>query len=765
MTKRVLFFLIAVAFSVCCYGQYMFYPEYNIKVKEAGIEKTLAWCGGFNNPQFAMADLNRDGLKDLVVFENYKGVKTFLNKGTATTPDYRYYPAYEKNFPAVYQYLVLADYNCDNIADLFEQGTTGFMVYKGYYNTANQLCFTYYQELFYTNDRRTGGPANAFNNPSDIPAIVDVDNDGDLDFLSFNILGGFINYYKNLRVENGLPCDSIKIALKDNCWGKVYQGYYRTHFLGRTCDNSSLMRTTGSASKPTHTGNTLCLFDWDMDGDYDCLDGSVSFAQMTFLKNGKREYGLAIDTIVWQDTFWQSGGKTVNIPLWPAAFNIDIDQDGKKDLLIAPNTPNTSENYNCIWFYKNYTTTGFPDWRFQSDTFLIDKALDAGSNAYPMLFDFNKDGKLDLFIGSDGYYMPATGNKESRMLYLQNTSTGGAGSFDLQRRNFLNLDTFHFRGIAPAVGDLDGDAKTDLLIGHTDGTMSFFKNIATSNAVPPVWVISQLQVTDVTGTVINADGNAAPFIYDVDRDGKPDLVIGNNYGTIQYYRNVSTGSGVFRLQLVNKELGHIKCDANQVLGCYSTPFIGKLDSATGRDYLLLGSNSGNLYKFDGIATGDTTLTYSLLDSQFSFIDSLHNRYNNPGLFSGVYANLRNAPTIGDIDGDGVLEMIVGTSTGGVNIYKRRLYDNSSVENTPQNLSINLFPNPAKDVLEVNYTYSNDNAKQVLIYDMYGRLLSQVDIPNGKTTASIDIASFANGIYICRIIGGGGIGTAQFTVVH
>lgn len=341
-------------------AQISLYQEDNsIKVYAYGNERPLAWCGGFNNPQFSMGDLNHDGLKDLIVFTPWTGIQTFINKGTAGSPDFRYEPDYATNFPPIYDYLILEDYNCDNIPDLFHQGGSGFSVYRGYYNSYNQLCFTYYQDLYYSNDIYAGGYANAFNNPGDIPSIADVDQDGDLDFISYNITGGAINLYRNMQVELGLPCDSIHIALKDRCWGKVYQGFYRTHMLAYSCDNSGLR--SSSTTKKTHSGNTPCLFDWDMDGDYDYLDGSISFNEMTFLKNGRKETGAGIDTMIMQDTTWQSGGKAINIPIWPAAFNIDVDGDGKRDIVVAPNGGNASENYKCIWYYQNLSTPGSPN--------------------------------------------------------------------------------------------------------------------------------------------------------------------------------------------------------------------------------------------------------------------------------------------------------------------------------------------------------------------------------------------------------------------
>jgi len=759
--KRILLLVSLLYIYQISIAQLRYYPENNIQFTVAGRPLTLANCGGFNNPQFAMADLNRDGLKDLVVFENGKGIRTFLNKGTTAAPDYRFYPQYALNFPPIYQYLVLADYNCDNIPDLFHQGVTGFSAYKGYYNASNQLCFTYYKDLFYTNDRRTGGPANAYNNPRDIPAIVDVDNDGDIDFLSYNVLGGFISYYKNLRVENSLPCDSIYIALKDNCWGKVYQGFYREHYLNRTCDNSSLLKPGGDA-KLTHTGNTLCLFDWDWDGDYDYLDGNVSFSEMTFLKNGRIENG-GNDSMVYQDTTWQAAGKQIFMPLWAAAFNIDIDQDGKKDLLIAPNTPGSSQNFHSIWFYKNYSTPRVPDWRFVSDSFLCDKTIDVGTASVPLLFDYYKDGKPDLIIGSDGFYQ-SSGLLKSKLTILKNTSTTGNPTFDLQTQNFLNIDSFNFRGAAPAAGDIDGDGKSDLVLGHTDGTLSYFKNMALTEGVVPDWRITQLQLTDMMGDTINVDGNAAPFIYDVDKDGKKDLVIGNNYGTIQYYRNVAATPGTLRLQLINKELGGAKVDPLQIFGSYSTPYIGRIDGS-GRDYLLMGSNSGNLYLYDSIASGDTTLTYPLVSGMYSYIDSTHNRYNSPGAMYGVYSDLRNAPTIGDIDGDGTYEMLVGNVYGGIKCYRLKPYDNTQVdyESLAQNLAI--LPNPASDAVQIQWQNVDNANLHIAVRNIQGQEVYTHKAQSTFGQTAIDVANWPSGVYFIYFQSGTQTYHHKLSVVH
>jgi type IX secretion system substrate protein/VCBS repeat protein len=742
-----------------------FQHDTTVKVFAYGREQTLAWCGGFNTPQFSMGDLNNDGLQDLVVFTPWIGVQTFINLGTVGNPNYRYAPEYAVNFPPVFDYLILADYNCDGVPDLFHQGNTGFSVYKGYYNDYSQLCFTFYTDLYYSNDRDAGGTVNAFNNPGDIPSIVDIDGDGDLDFIAYNIVGGQMNLYKNMQVELGLPCDSIHIELKDECWGKVYQGYYRSHQLGFECSNAGLARN--SAGKKTHSGNTPCLFDWDMDGDYDYLDGSISFNEMTFLKNGRKEAGSGPDSMVYQDTTWQSGGRQIEIPIFPAAFNIDIDQDGKKDIIVAPNGGNgSSENYNCIWYYKNLSTPGSPNWQFQSDSFLTDMTIDLGTAAYPALFDYNKDGKPDLFVGSDGYFQPS-GQLQSSISFYLNTSTEGHPSFTLQTRDFLGISSDNFKGTAPAFGDIDGDGIKDMVIGHSDGTVTYFKNMAASDAVAPDWQLKQLALTDLNGTIINVGGNAAPFIYDIDKDGKADLIVGNIYGYVQYYQNVSITPGTISLKLISTKLGNAKADPVHSYGNYSAPFIGPIDSS-GIDYLLLGSNSGNIYKYSGFQTGDTTATYTLLDTNYAFVDSTYNLYNHPGTSYGLYGDLRSTPVVGDIMGDGGHEMIVGNVRGGLEMYKYGVYTPPQPVikiKPPIAPTLKVFPNPARDELTIAWTGMTNPTLHITIIDVPGQVVYSSEIPASILQSRINVSRLAQGMYICIVQNGGNRYYGKFTVVR
>jgi Secretion system C-terminal sorting domain/FG-GAP-like repeat len=750
-------------------AQLTYQHDTTVKVFAYGHEQTLAFCGGFNTPQFSMGDLNHDGLQDIVVFEPWNSVRTFINKGTAGNPNYRYAPEYAINFPPIYGYLILSDYNCDGIPDLFHRGNSGFSVYKGYYNAYNQLCFTFYQELFYNNDLYAGGTANAYCNPGDIPSIVDIDHDGDLDFIAYDISGGWINLYKNMRVELGLPCDSIHIALKDRCFGRVWQGFFRTHSLARTCDNSHLLKQPGGEKK-THSGNTPCLFDWDMDGDYDYLDGSVSYNNMTFLKNGRIEAGSGPDSMISQDTLWQTGGKTIDIPIFPAAFNVDVDQDGKKDLLIAPNGGSGFLNYHNIWYYKNFSTVGTPDWRFQSDSFFTDKTIDLGTGAYPMFFDYDKDGKPDLFVGSDGYFQNPSGVLRSRISYYRNTSVTGAASFTLQTTDFLGIDSFGFKGAAPAFGDIDHDGKTDLIIGHTDGTLTYFKNVAAFDTVPPVWQLMQRKLTDINGDTINTTAYAAPFIYDIDKDGKKDLLIGDVFGNIEYYQDVATVPGTIALKLINMQLGHARADTTRFYGIKATPFIGKIDS-TGVEYLMIGSNSGNIYQYTGFQGGDTTAIYTMVNAHYAYIDTTYSLFTHPGTTYGIYDGLHTSITVGDINNDGNFYMFIGNNKGGLDNYKLKVYeppvpvDHTGINSVNENGKVLVYPNPVTDLLTISWSGVLQSDVQISFINMAGQTLYSTTSPTTTDHTALTVSMLPSGMYVCVLQSGVNRYYSKFTVIR
>ncbi|MBL7719382.1 MAG: T9SS type A sorting domain-containing protein [Flavipsychrobacter sp.] len=726
ITARAILTAIAAIFCQGAHAQFegqVYQSRTDISVWANGQERTLAWCGGFNNPQLAMGDLNNDGRQDLVIYEKFnRQVKTFINYGTPGNPDYRYDPRYALQFPQAAEYLILADYNDDNIPDLFERGLSGYEVWRGYYNGSNELCFTYYKALNYTNDSQTIGVVNAYVEPSDIPAVYDIDNDGDLDFVAFYAGGSRFYYYRNMRVEDGLPADSISIKLRDRCWGKSFQGFERTYTLAYPCSNAGLGRSAGGDTR--HTGNTLCLLDADGDGDADILNGNLSFSDIQFLVNGKAQGTTGTDSIVAQDTTW----KGYSNAQWPSAFALDIDQDGKQDVLITPHADLTSENYKTIAYYRNTGTSSSPVFTYQSDTFLVDKTIDAGTNSRPLFYDYDKDGKPDLIVGSDGYYQ--NGLLRSRLSYYRNTSTPGNPSFEFQSHDLVNVAALSLRGSSPAAGDLDGDGKDDLVIGQADGTLTMFTNTAASGSVQPIWANPVVKIQDVNPYIIDVGQAAAPLIYDIDQDGRPDLLIGNSLGYLSYYRNVNTTPGVLALELVNDQLGGVKTDPQVSFLGHCTPFIGKMDN-TNVDYLVSGSTSGTIYRFTGFQGGDTAVAYPMIDSAYSWITN---------------AGIRTAPAIADVDGDGWYEMVVGNQFGGLFLYRQ--WVNASAGDVVKHpaASVKIWPNPAAGYFDVSWSRVAEEVS-VTVVNSLGQVLYQRRGLSGESL-QVETSGWASGLYFC-----------------
>jgi hypothetical protein len=115
-----------------------------------------------------------------------------------------------------------------------------------------------------------------------------------------------------------------------------------------------------------------------------------------------------------------------------------------------------------------------------------------------------------------------------------------AGTFDsaetLKDRAGKPINVGHASSAFAA--DWDGDGKLDLLIGTLTGEVFFLANekkMAAPVFAAPVGVIAG-------GKPIKVNGDAAPVVADWDGDGKPDLIIGAEDGSVVWHRNTGTPS-------------------------------------------------------------------------------------------------------------------------------------------------------------------------------------------------------------------------------
>ncbi len=676
------------------------------------------WCGGVNATQLNLADLNQDGKKDLILFDINKNglLKTFLNIGVNGEIKYAYHPEFEKNFPKIDDYLLMLDYNCDGITDLFHKGVYGVSVFKGYYQN-NELKFNFYKDLFFPG---FNGPVNVYVQPSDVPSILDVDEDGDIDVLAFDVLGANLVFYRNMAIEDGLPCDTMKMTYFEKCWGKFYQGINRAVSTGITCKGSE-----GSNKKTRHTGNCIVHFDIDGDQDIDMVGGNISFDDVQVLYNGAST--LSADVIIDQDTLYNKNGHKVQMPTWPVPAHLDIDHDGDKDLLFSPHFENlNSANYHAVSFYKNTGTDLAPNFVYQHDSLLTPDMIDVGSNSYPTFFDFDKDGKKDLFIGTEGYLDNQTKNMISKLAYYRNTSTLGNISFELITKDFLNLSSQNLKGLFPTFGDVTGDGVDDLVMGNIHGSISVYKNFTNSSTVAPNFLYLTDSIPNITVT-----SYSMPVVFDFNEDGKTDLLVGNKAGTLAYYEDTSSNNNK-KLALKTISIGNFKAGADGQFFGYAAPFFGKMDN-TGKDFLVIGNIDGTLERYDSIKNNFGA--FNQVDSNYSMIQTTG----------------RSVPAIADIDGDGKYDMVVGNDLGGVSYYKQVLdvalglpYEHD------QEINCAFFPNPTNQFIQLilNEPIQTQEANLTL-YDICGRkMFTQQFIT--QTSQQFDIISLPAGLYLAEL---------------
>lgn len=711
-----------------------FNRDFSVPAVDEGGANRYAWAGGLNSCQFGEVDLDLDNTMDLVVFDRSGNrILPFINNGAPDSSDYDYSPEYVKNFPALHDWAIFRDYDADGKQDIFSYSVGGMAVYRNVSDTVLKfkMMVLLLNSYYYVNY------INIYVTDVDFPGIEDIDGDGDLDILNFFGLGVYVEYHKNLSMEKyGVP-DSLDYMLTEKCWGYFGESAYDNKLLLnlpcplKDCEGDG-PAVPVAGRNIEHTGSTFLLLDVNGDSLQDLVLGDVDYTSLKLLVNGGASDSAHM---VSQDTLFPTASHPIDLFSFPVASYLDIDNDGVKELMVSPFDPSPiiPENFRSVWYYENTGSTAQPQFIFKKPDFFQDEMIETGAGAYPVFFDYNNDGLLDLVVANYGYWDSSYFYQgflysifRSKLALFENTGSASSPAYTLITRDFASAGSRKLVSVYPAFGDIDGDGDKDMILGKQDGSVDLYRNIATAGNP------AQFSLETINYQGIDAGDYATPQLVDLDQDGPLDLVMGNKIGTLTYYRNAGSSTNP-DFQWVTDSLGKVDVrDVTFSYTGYSVPcFYHNFNDSLA---LMVGSLRGFIAYYRNIIH-HLADSFELADINYLFIDE----------------GEKSAPALADLNNDSFPEMIIGNYGGGLAFYLGEKetgtgWDEISRQDEMQML---IYPNPSTGIVNLLFSRNINAANAVYtVTDFTGRIVRNGILQAGNR-ALLDLSDLPAGLYLIQ----------------
>ena len=358
----------------------------------------------------------------------------------------------------------------------------------------------------------------------------------------------------------------------------------------------------------------------------------------------------------------------------------DLDGDGVQDLAVgADGDSNGGTDHGAVhvmFMNGNGTVKGTVEINDSTANGPVLSNMDNFGVSVAAIGDLDGDGVQDLAVGADGDDHGGENRGAVHIIHINGMKTNGNGSVDntveindSTANSPVLSDYDYFGGSVAAIGDLDGDGVTDLAVGaqgdDDGGEKRGAVHVMFMNGNGSVKGTVEINNSTANGPVLSDDdgfGRSVAAIGDLDGDGVQDLAVGANgddnggtdHGAVHVMFMNGNGSVKDTVEINNSTANGPVLSNNDFFGT-SVAAIGDLDG-DGVPDLAAGANGdsnggegrGAVHVMFMNGNGSVKGTVEINDSTA----------NGPVLSDEDYFGASVA-AIGDLDGDGVQDLVVG----------------------------------------------------------------------------------------------------------